>query len=342
MLKSKKNAAYIIAEVGQNHQGDFELAKEYILKFSERGADAIKFQKRDNKNLFSKNKFNQLYENQNSFGKTYGLHREELEFNIEQMTALKQMCEDCEVDFICTPFDEKSLEQLLVIDTKILKIASFDMGNLRLISEILKNNVKLILSAGGSNIEIVKKTIEFVLNFSNKITLLHCVSNYPALPNELQLHKIQDYKNLFSKIQIGLSDHFNGPLSGPVGFLYGAEVFEKHVKFNRSWKGTDHSFALSLSGFEQFVKDINRTNLMGLKNKNSEDRIGKEFVFTKLGKSLIAEKTIKKNEIFSINNLSGKIFVENGIPVRQMVNLIGKKSKNDYDIGALIKDEEME
>ena len=139
-----------------------------------------------------------------------------------------------------------------------------------------------------------------------------------------------------------MSDHFNGPLSGPVGFLYGAKVFEKHVTFNRAWKGTDHSFALSLSGFEQFVKDINRTNLMGLENRNSDKKIGKEFVFSKLEKSLIATKKINKNEIFSIENLSGKIFVEYGIPIRQMVNLIGKKSKNEYDVGTLIKNEEME
>ena len=91
MLKSNKNAAYIIAEVGQNHQGDFNLAKEYIIKFSERGADAIKFQKRNNEILFSKQKFDQLYENQNSFGKTYGLHRNKLEFNINQIKELKNL-----------------------------------------------------------------------------------------------------------------------------------------------------------------------------------------------------------------------------------------------------------
>ena len=138
-----------------------------------------------------------------------------------------------------------------------------------------------------------------------------------------------------------MSDHFNGPLSGPVGFLYGAKVFEKHVTFNRAWKGTDHSFSLSLSGFEQFVKDINRTNLMGKKNTESEQNIGKEFVFSKLGKSLIADTEIKKNDEFSIKNLSGKIFLYNGVPVREMVNLMGKKSKNDYNIGDLIKEEEI-
>ena len=226
VLKSNKNAAYIIAEVGQNHQGDFNLAKEYIIKFSERGADAIKFQKRNNEILFSKQKFDQLYENQNSFGKTYGLHRNKLEFNINQIKELKKLCDECKVDFICTPFDEISLKELLKIKTSIFKIASFDMGNLRLISQLLKNDVKLILSTGGSDIKIITKTVDFIQNYSNKITLLHCVSNYPALPNELQLFKIGDYKNLFPKIQIGLSDHFNGPLSGPVGFLYGAKYLK--------------------------------------------------------------------------------------------------------------------
>ena len=98
----------------------------------------------------------------------------------------------------------------------------------------------------------------------------------------------------------------------------------------------------TLSGFEQFVKDINRTNLMGLENRNSDKKIGKEFVFSKLDKVFIATKKINKNSIFSIENLSGKIFIEHGIPIRQMVNLIGKKSKNEYDVGTLIEKEEME
>ena len=174
--------------------------------------------------MFSKQKYDQLYENQNSFGKTYGLHRNKLEFNINQIKELKNLCEQCNVDFICTPFDEISLDELLKINTSIFKIASFDMGNLRLISQLVKKNIKLILSTGGSNIQIIQKTIDLIQDYSKKITLLHCVSNYPALPNELQLFKISDYKKLFPKIQIGLSDHFNGPLSGPVGFLWSKSI----------------------------------------------------------------------------------------------------------------------
>ena len=233
----------------------------------------LSFKKRHNLSLFSKDKFNQLYENENSFGKTYGLHREELELNKSQIEALKKICDDYNIDFICTPFDEVSLKELQEINTKIFKVASFDMGNLRLISKILNNNVKLVLSTGGSNLEIIKKTISFASTLSKNLTLLHCVSNYPALAEELQLYKIRDFKKIFPNVQIGLSDHFNGPLSGPIGLYYGAEVFEKHVTFNRAWKGTDHSFALSLSGFEQFVKDINRSHSMGLKNEKDLKKI---------------------------------------------------------------------
>ncbi len=342
MLKSNKNAAYIIAEVGQNHQGDLKIAKNYIEEFSKRGADAIKFQKRSNENLFSKEKLNQLYDNENSFGYTYGEHRNYLEFDINQMNELKEVCNKFKIDFICTPFDEKSLEELIQINTKIFKIASFDMGNLSLITKLIKSNSKFILSCGGSNLDIITKTVSFILKKNKDFTLLHCVSNYPALPEELQLYKIKEYKKLFSKVQIGLSDHFNGPLSGPVGFLHGAEVFEKHVTFNRAWKGTDHSFSLLMSGFEQFVKDINRTKIMGEKNINSEKQLGNEFVFKKLGKSIIANSQISKNEYFSEMNLSGKILKETIVPVRNMINLIGRKSKFNYNIGDPISFKEID
>ena len=143
MLKSDKNAAYILA----GFKIIMILSWEYIIKFSEE-CWCNKVSKRNNEILFSKQKFDQPYENQNSFGKTYGLHRNKLEFNINQIKELKKLCDECKVDFICTPFDEISLKELLKIKTSIFKIASFDMGNLRLISEILKNDVKLILSTG--------------------------------------------------------------------------------------------------------------------------------------------------------------------------------------------------
>ena len=138
----------------------------------------------------------------------------------------------------------------------------------------------------------------------------------------------------FPKCIIGSSDHFNGILSGPVAYLQGARVFEKHVTLNRAWKGTDHSFALEPEGFGKFVRDIHRTPLM-LKTKSSKD-IGKEPVFVKLGKSLIANKLLKKGQKIKINDLSGKIYDKNIVLVRYSHKVIGKKAVKDILKGSPI------
>ena len=134
---------------------------------------------------------------------------------------------------------------------------------------------------------------------------------------------------------VGLSDHFNGILSGPIGYMNGARVFEKHVTFNRANKGTDHSFALEPKGFESFVRDIKRTPIMNRAGDVSS--LGEEKVFKKLGKSICASENISMGKICSEQNIRGLIDVEQGIPVRESVNLIGKKSKREYKEGELVE-----
>ena len=123
---------------------------------------------------------------------------------------------------------------------------------------------------------------------------------------------------------IGSSDHFNGTLSGPVARLLGAKVFEKHVTLNRSWQGTDHSFALEPDGFRRFARDIRRVNLM-LPSKSNDD-LGSEPVFKKLGKSLIVNRDIEAGEKLSLSDLSGKIFSETYTPVKENLPILLKNS----------------
>ncbi|MEC8011016.1 MAG: N-acetylneuraminate synthase family protein [Pseudomonadota bacterium] len=333
MIKSKKNKAYIIAEIGQNHQGDFEMAKRYIKEFSMAGADAIKFQKRDMNTLFLKEALEKEYNSENSFGRTYGEHRNYLEFDIDQMYQLKKECDKYEVDFMCTAFDEVSLNQLEEIETKVIKIASFDMGNIPFLDKVAEKEIPFILSAGGSNEEVVKRTIDYLNEINANFSILHCVSRYPARFDELCLGRVENLKKEYPDLVIGLSDHFNGTLSGALGYIAGARIFEKHVTFDRSLKGTDHSFALTLNGFQKFVRDINRTEEM-MKDKLDEET-GNEYVFKKLGKVLIAKTEIKKGDEFTVKNLDSIISAE-GIPVRQSSFIIGNTSEKDYKKGEII------
>lgn len=313
---------FIIAEVGQNHQGDLELARKYIKIFAAEGADAVKFQTRNNKKLFSEDAYNKNYESENAFGATYGEHREALELKPEWIKILKEDCHKHGTKFMSTPFDEDSLDLLLENDVDILKIASFDIGNLPLINRIAKSMKPIVMSIGGGQHEQIKSSVELILKYNKDISILHCVSEYPCEYNRLGLDNIEFLINEFPDCTIGSSDHFNGTLSGPVAYLRGARVFEKHVTLNRSWKGTDHSFALEQEGFRKFVRDLRRVrHMMPVKPK---DQLGKEFVFQKLGKSIVALKDIQQGELLTLDNLTGRIFNQTIIPVRESSSVIGK------------------
>jgi sialic acid synthase len=239
-----------------------------------------------------------------------------------------------------TPFDEPSLDFLLKIDTDILKVASFDLGNVAFLSRMASSKKPIVISVGGGKFNHIKSSIDILRKHTQNIAILHCVSEYPCPHDKLGLSNIQKLKSSFSDCVVGLSDHFNGTLSGPIGYMMGARVFEKHVTLNRAWKGTDHSFALEPRGFESFVRDIKRVPEM-LIAKN-EIELGSEYVFKKLGKSVAAVCDIEVGSELTIDNLRGKIFATPGIPVRDMSELVGRIVKRKFNAGSKITIEDLE
>jgi len=330
-----KNTPFIIAEVGQNHQGDLDKAREFIRIFAFEGADAVKFQTRNNRYLFSKDAYEAPYSSENAFAPTYGAHRESLELKQEWLPILKNDCIKYGVKFMSTPFDEPSLDLLDKIDVDILKLASFDLGNLPFIHRVAKLGKPVVMSVGGGNLDQIRSSVEALLEHHDEVAILHCVSEYPCEFNRLGLDNIEILAKEFPGCLVGSSDHFNGTLSGPIAYLKGARVFEKHVTLNRAWKGTDHSFALEPDGFRKFVRDIKRVKDM-LPAKPMSD-LGKENVFKKLGKSLVAYVDISEGDVITPEMLSGKIYGEQYIPVRESNLVIGKIARRSIACGELIR-----
>ena len=317
----KADRLYFIAEVGQNHQGDVRLALEYVDRFQAAGASAVKFQKRDNSYLFSNDAYSALYDSENAFGATYGEHREALELTIDEMACVRERCAERGVDFICTPFDPPSLEELLHIGVDALKVASFDLGNVPLLQLMGASQVPVVISSGGGAARHLDVSIATLRGFHDDIALLHCVSKYPCEADDLGLLAIPALRERFSDLTIGLSDHFNGILSGPLAASLGALVFEKHVTLNRAWKGTDHSFALEAEGFRKFVRDTLRTHEMIQEPKLSD---GKEPVFQKLGKSIVAAHDLDVGHVVTADSIRGLILQDNAIPIRESYWMIGR------------------
>ena len=233
-----------------------------------------------------------------------------------------------------TPFDEPSLELLLASGVDILKIASFDLGNLPLINRIAKMHKPVVMSIGGGKIDQIRSSVETILNHHDNLAILHCVSEYPCEFDRLGLDNIEVLIQEFPLCTIGSSDHFNGTLSGPIAYMKGARVFEKHVTLNRAWKGTDHSFALEPDGFRKFVRDIKRVSKMMLPKPVEE--VGTEKVFVKLGKSVIAYQDLNIGDTLTLDNLSGRIFNEQYIPVRESNRILGKTLNRDIKKGEAI------
>jgi sialic acid synthase len=332
--------AFIIAEVGQNHQGELDLAREYIKIFAMAGADAVKFQTRNNKYLFSKEAYEAPYESENAFADFYGLHREKLELKLEWLPILKADCVKFGVKFMSTPFDEPSLEVLCEIGVDLMKVASFDLGNLPLIHRIAKKGKPVVLSVGGGKIDQIRDSVKVLLDYHDEVAVLHCVSEYPCEYNRLGLDNIETLIKEFPECTVGSSDHFNGTLSGPIAYLKGARVFEKHVTLNRAWKGTDHSFALEPEGFRKFVRDIKRVRHM--MPPKPADELGNERVFKKLGKSLIAYVDIRAGETITLDSLSGRIFGTQYTPVRESNQVIGRVAKKNISQGDPIEYADLE
>lgn len=293
---------YVIAEIGHNHQGRLETAKEMFRVAKECGADAVKLQKRDNRSLFTKAGYAKPYDNPNSFGETYGEHREFLEFGWIEYKELMQYADEIGVTMFSTAFDFVSADFLAKLDIPIFKIASGDLKNIPLLTHIAKFQKPMILSTGGGTMEDVNRAYDTIMPINQQLCILQCTAGYPAEFDELNLQVIRTYRERFPNTTVGLSSHDNGIAMAVAAYMLGARVIEKHFTLNHTWKGTDHAFSLEPIGFRKMVRDLRRTKAaMGDGIKKVYD--SEVNPITKMGKKLVAARelpegcTIRREDI---------------------------------------------
>lgn len=326
MLLSKKNI-FVIAEIGHNHMGSLKEAIKLIEAAKNSGADAVKLQKRDNKFLYTKTFYDSPYENPNSYGKTYGEHREYLEFGKKEYLKLIKYSKKIGINLFATPFDFKSVKFLKKLNMPLYKIASADLTNTPLQIEIAKTGKPIILSTGGGTFKDIDRAVKNIKRFNKKITILHCTASYPAEITDMNLSIISKLKKKYKNITIGLSDHENGIDAGVVAYMLGARVFEKHFTLNRANKGTDHSFSLEPQGLEKFIRNLKRVELlMG----NDEKRLLKseKKPLYKMKKSIVASKDLIIGSKISYKDLDFKS-PGGGLEPFEYHRLIGKKLKKN-------------
>ena len=256
----------IIAEIGCNHKGDFETAKELLDLAKEAGADVAKFQKRNNKELLTKEQYNSTHPNpSNSYGDTYGLHREFLEFTVDQHRELKEYCDKISIEYSTSVWDVTSAKEMITFKPSLLKVPSacnnhFDM--LKVLRDEFEGEVHL--SFGMTTQEEEKKIVnlyEETNQAKDRLVIYSCTSGYPVPFEDVCLLEIKRLRETFGERvkAIGFSGHHLGIAIDNAAYTLGATWVERHFTKDRTWKGTDHAASLEPAGLKKLCRDLQAT-----------------------------------------------------------------------------------
>lgn len=320
---SDRTRAFVIAEIGHNHQGQVAKAMELFKAAKEAGADCVKLQKRNNRELYTKAMYDRPYDNENSFGTTYGEHREALEFGRAEYLELQQYAAELGLTMFATAFDHSSADFLAELEMPAFKIASGDLLNIPLLRHVARLGKPIVLSTGGAEMKDVHRAADAVLELNHQLCILQCTATYPSQAEEMNLAVIGTYRATFPDLVIGLSDHYNGIALTVAAYMLGARVIEKHFTLNHTWKGTDHAMSLEPIGLRKLVRDLDRVAVAlgdGVKRPLPAEAIA----LNKMGKSLVARRPLPsghevREEDVAIRSPGG------GLPPYHLPNIVGRR-----------------
>lgn len=248
----------IIAEIGCNHCGSIDIAKEMIKILAIYcKVDIVKFQKRCIKELLTKEEYNKPYDNPNSYGEIYGKHREFLEFDIEQHKELKAECEKWDADYSCSVWDLTSAKEIISLNPKYIKVPSASNLDFKMI-DYIKNNFKgeIHISFGMTTNEEKLKINKFMNSHYGRLAFYHCTSGYPIKFKDVCLLELYNVKKNPKLIKTGYSGHHLGIAIDIAAYMLGVDYIERHFTLDRTWKGTDHAASLEPEGMRKLVRDI--------------------------------------------------------------------------------------
>lgn len=319
---SDLSPCYVIAEVGHNHQGSLEKAIELFHEAKRAGASAVKLQKRNNRGLYTRAMFDKPYDHENSFGPTYGKHREALEFGVDEYRELRQCADEIGLDFFATAFDIESADFLELLDMPAYKIASGDLKNTPLLKHVAAFQKPMFVSTGAAVLDDVRRAYETVAPINSRFCLMQCTAGYPAQWDELNLRVVTRYRELFPDVVIGLSSHDSGIAMAVAAYVLGARVIEKHFTLNRAMKGTDHAFSLEPVGLRKMVRDLSRISVaIGDGQKRMYPNEVEPGI--KMGKKLVAARDLPAGHVLTRDDIALKS-PGDGLPPYKLDTVLGR------------------
>lgn len=254
----------VVAEIGCNHMGDFEIAKELIDLAKESGAKYVKFQKRNSKELLTEEQYNSPHPTpHNSYGDTYGAHREFLEFNLDQNKALKEYCESIGVIYSTSVWDVTSAKEIVSLSPEFIKVPSACNNNFEML-KVLRDEYsgQIQISVGMTTSDEIAELVKFFEETDQakkRIVLYSCTSGYPVPPEDVALLEINKLYEFYGDrvSEIGFSGHHLGIALDIAAYALGARWIERHFTKDRTWKGTDHAASLEPQGLQKLIRDLN-------------------------------------------------------------------------------------
>ena len=358
-----KNLTYIIAEIGVNHNGNVQLAKQMIAECKKCGANAVKFQTYKASRICDANIGKANYQKNSSGIESQYQMLKKYELNYKDFRKLKQYADKIDIDFLTTIADKNDVD-FLINDLKMqtIKIGSSDLTNIQLLIHIGMSKKKVIISTGMSTdkeIDIALSALSYGYykndfkfdsakhkNYftksekylSQKITILHCTTEYPAPVDELNLNVLETMRNKY-KCKIGYSDHSANMLTPIIAVTKKACIIEVHVTKSKKLSGPDHKSSLNFKEFLQYIKNIRMTEIiLGIPKKiitKSEKKNMKHVL-----KKIFCDKTLESEAIISDSDIFCKRSLV-GIPAYQYSNVINKKTKKKINENQAIKNRDI-
>ena len=320
---NESSDCFVIAEIGHNHQGSLEQCIEMFKKAAECGADAVKLQKRDNRSLYTRDYYNRPYDHENSYGSTYGEHREALEFGRAEYLELKQLADELGVVFMSTAFDVPSADFLAEIDIAAYKIASADLTNTPLLRHVASIGKPVVVSTGAAQMDDVVNAYEVISSINTNIAFCQCTASYPPEWDQIDLKVIETYRQIMPDTVIGFSGHDSGIAMSVAAYVLGARIVEKHFTLNRAMKGTDQAFSLEPQGMDKLVRDLRRMRVaLGDGTKHVYQTESEPA--TKMGKKLVATADLPAGHVIGEDDVAAKS-PGDGLPPTELERLIGRR-----------------
>lgn len=332
---------FFIAEIGNNHNGDYFLAKRTIEEAVKAGADAVKLQKRSISDTFARELREREQIKDQVYGKTYEEYRRAFELTKDEFLKLKDFSKEIGTIFFATPFDLPSVDFLEDIGVDVYKIASFDVRSLPLLEYVAKTGKPMFLSAGMSTLEEIDEAVETILKYNSNLMVMHCVSVYPTPDDKFNLRSIPFMKERYHPLPIGYSGHENDILPTLSAVTLGATCVERHLTLDRRMPGPDHAtVSIEPQEFKAMVDGARRIEkALGTYGKGfvEDERRTRE----KHSKSIVSRTAIPAGTVVTADMVTFKS-PGYGLKPNMLPHIVGKTAKVDIGEDIVIKEEDIQ